>query len=239
MTRKVTKHFQTGARSYRIDRLPDDATDEDKLADWLDQWERKYHTVEEVADLALRAVCDVYRREGLDPDASDADLRTLWSDSGKEEGGAAYWAGATARDALDLVEAKKTGDVDAVARCAWLAAKSHERLMAAAYSLKSLGVTIAHLEDRGRKNLVNTRRGSDAINAPKTADRRRRLMRAVELARRELELPLPAGRDKWDEQVLAEQVFQAWPDSKRRVTIPTIKRYITEALAAGDLTLPN
>ncbi len=235
--RKTVTTFETGARSYRTERLPDDATLEEQLSHWARQSERKYHTAEEVADMALRAVCDVYRREGLDPDA--ADLRTLWSASGKEEGGAAYWAERTAQDSLDLVEAKKAGDIDAVARCAWRAATSYERLMAAAYPLKSLGVTLAKLEDKGRSRLLNERTGADEANKITQEKARKKGKQAVDLARGELGIPLPAGRNKWTLELLAIQVLSFWPDDEKRPALSTIKGYLKTAVGLGELTIPE
>lgn len=236
--RKIVTTFETGARSYRTERLPDDATLEEQLSHWARQSERKYHTAEEVADMALRAACDVYRREGLDPDA--ADLRTLWSASGKEEGGAAYWAEITARDSLDLVEAKKAGDIDAVARCAWRAATSFERLMAAAYPLQSLGVTLAHLEDKGRSGLTNNRNGADETNKITRDRARKRGKQAVDLARGELDLALPAGRNKWTLELLANQVLAFWDDDgEKRPALSTIKAYLKEAVDSGELAIPE
>ena len=236
--RKIVTTFETGARSYRTERLPDDATLEEQLIHWARQSERKHHTAEEVADMALRAACEVYRREGLDPDA--ADLRTLWSASGKEEGGAAYWAERTAADSLDLVEAKKAGDIDAVARCAWRAASSYERLMAAAYPLQSLGVTLAHLEDRGRKNLGDNRHGSDRTNEITRGRAEQKAKDAVELARGELELPLPVGHHKWTLELLANQVLTVWRDEQgKRPALSTLKSYLKKAINSGGLTIPE
>jgi hypothetical protein len=236
--RKIVTTFETGARSYRTERLPDDATLEEQLIHWARQSERKYHTAEEVADMALRAACDVYRREGLDPDASATDLRTLSSASGKEEGGAAYWAARTAADALDLVEAKRAGDIDAVARCAWRAASSYERLMAAAYPLKSLGLTLADIEVKGRKKLTDSRNGADQTIRI-TRDRAREKAKvAVKRALGELELPLPAGHNKWTLELLASQVFAVWPDHEKRPALSTIKSYLKKAVDSDGLTIP-